>query len=90
MCGTLRHHRLLEVGPTQPRHVPAVALMEVVEVHRIGLEAVMAAIGKIELDNFSERAAGGQAPHGQAGRIPACRGSYERCHHLACPTCNVE
>ena len=50
---------------------PAAALMEVVEAHQIGLEAVMdyidintfgimAAIGKIELDSFRERASMGK------------------------------
>ena len=60
---------------------PAAALMEVVEAHRIGLEAVMdaidmktfglmAAIGKIELDNFRERAAMGKRGSAKQGRIP--------------------
>ena len=57
---------------------PAAALMEVVEAHQIRLEAVMdaidmktfglmAAIGKIELDNFRERVHPGQTGDGQAG-----------------------
>ena len=60
---------------------PAAALMEVVEEHRIGLEAVMdaidmktfglmAAIGKIELDNFRERASMGKRGAARQGRIP--------------------
>ena len=60
---------------------PAAALMEVVEAHRIGLEAVMdaidmktfglmAAIGKIELDNFRERASMGKRGAAKQGRIP--------------------
>ena len=60
---------------------PAAALMEVVEAHRINLEAVMdaidmktfglmAAIGKIELDNFRERAALGKRGSAKLGRIP--------------------
>ena len=60
---------------------PAAALMEVVEAHRINLQAVMdaidlktfglmAAVGKIELDNFRERASMGQARLGQAGPRP--------------------
>ena len=39
---------------------PAAALMEVVEAHQIRLEAVMDAIGKIELDNFRERSTMGK------------------------------
>ena len=57
---------------------PAAALMEVVEAHQIRLEAVMdaidmktfglmAAIGKIELDNFRERSTLGKRGDGQAG-----------------------
>ncbi len=60
---------------------PAAALMEVVEEHRIDLEAVMdaidmktfglmAAIGKIELDNFRERASMGKRGAARQGRIP--------------------
>ena len=60
---------------------PAAALMEVVEAYRIRLEAVMdaidmktfglmAAIGKIELDNFRERAAMGKRGAAKQGRIP--------------------
>ena len=60
---------------------PAAALMEVVEAHRIGIEAVMdaidlktfglmAAIGKIELDNFRERASMGKRGAAKQGRIP--------------------
>ena len=61
---------------------PAAVLMEVVEAHRINLEAVMdaidmktfglmAAIGKIELDNFRERAALGKRGTARQGRIPS-------------------
>ena len=60
---------------------PAAALMEVVEAHRITIEAVldaidmktfglMAAIGKIELDNFRERASMGKRGAAKQGRIP--------------------
>ena len=63
---------------------PAAALMEVVEharAYQIGLEAVMdaidmktfglmAAIGKIELDNFRERASMGKRGAAKQGRIP--------------------
>ncbi len=60
---------------------PAAALMEVVEAHQIQLEAVtdaidmktfglMAAIGKIELDNFRERASMGKRGSAKQGRIP--------------------
>ncbi len=60
---------------------PAAALMEVVEAHRIGIEAVMdaidmktfglmAAIGKIELDNFRERSSMGKRGSAKQGRIP--------------------
>ena len=60
---------------------PAAALMEVVEAHRIDIEAVMdaidmktfglmAAIGKIELDNFRERASMGKRGSARQGRIP--------------------
>ena len=61
---------------------PAAALMEVVEAHQIRLEAVMdaldmktfglmAAIGKIELDNFRERATMGKRGSAKRGRMPA-------------------
>ena len=60
---------------------PAAVLMEVVEAHEIRLEAVMdaidlktfglmAAIGKIELDNFRERATMGKRGAAKQGRIP--------------------
>ena len=60
---------------------PAAALMEVVEAHQIRLEAVMdaidmktfglmAAIGKIELDNFRERATMGKRGTAKQGRMP--------------------
>ena len=60
---------------------PAAALMEVVEAYQIRLEAVMdaidmktfglmAAIGKIELDNFRERASLGKRGTAKQGRIP--------------------
>ena len=60
---------------------PAAALIEVVEAHHIKLEAVMdaidmktfglmAAIGKIELDNFRERASMGKRGMAKQGRIP--------------------
>ena len=60
---------------------PAAALMEVVEAHQIRLEAVMdaidmktfglmAAIGKIELDNFRERSAMGKRGMAKQGRVP--------------------
>ena len=60
---------------------PAAALMEVIEAHRINLEAVMdaidmktfglmAAVGKIELDNFRERASMGKRGNAKQGRIP--------------------
>ena len=66
---------------------PAAALMEVVEAHQIRLEAVldaidmktfglMAAIGKIELDNFRER-----STMGKRG-LP----SRDGCPPAACPT----
>jgi len=61
---------------------PAAALMEVVEAHQVRIEAVMdaidmktfglmAAIGKIELDNFRERAAMGRRGAAKQGRIPS-------------------
>ncbi len=61
---------------------PAAALMEVVEAYRVNLEAVMdaidmktfglmAAIGKIELDNFRERSAMGKRGTAKQGRVPS-------------------
>ena len=61
---------------------PAAALMEVIEAHQIQLEAVMdtidmktfglmAAIGKIELDNFRERSTMGKRGSAKQGRMPA-------------------
>ena len=61
---------------------PAAALMEVVEAYHINLEAVMdaidmktfglmAAIGKIELDNFRERTTMGKRGSAKRGRVPA-------------------
>ena len=66
---------------------PAVALMEVVEAYQIQLEAVMdaidmktfglmAAIGKIELDNFRERASMGKRGSAKQGRMPVGALSY--------------
>ena len=66
---------------------PAAALMEVVEAHQIQLEAVtdaidmktfglMAAIGKIELDNFRERATMGKRGSAKQGRMPAGAAPY--------------
>ena len=60
---------------------PAAALMEVVEAHQLSLESVMdaidmktfglmAAIGKIELDNFRERASMGKRGTAKQGRAP--------------------
>ncbi len=60
---------------------PAAALMEVIEAYQIELEAVMdaidmktfglmAAIGKIELDNFRERTSMGKRGSAKQGRIP--------------------
>ena len=60
---------------------PAAALMEVVEANGIGIEAVMdtidmktfalmAAIGKMEIDNFRERASLGKRGTAKQGRIP--------------------
>ena len=60
---------------------PAAALLEVVEAHQVRLEAVMdsidmktfglmAAIGKIELDNFRERASMGKRGKAKQGRMP--------------------
>ena len=61
---------------------PAAALMEVVEAYQISIRSVMdavdmktfglmAAIGKIELDNFRERASMGKRGTAKQGRIPA-------------------
>ena len=61
---------------------PAAALMEIVEAHQVRIEAVMdaidmktfglmAVIGKIELDNFRERAAMGRRGAAKQGRIPS-------------------
>ena len=69
---------------------PAAALMEVIEAHRINLEAVMdaidmktfglmAAIGKIELDNFRERASMGKRGSAKRGRIPVNNVPYGYC-----------
>ncbi len=66
---------------------PAAALMEVVEAYHINLEAVMdsidmktfglmAAIGKIELDNFRERASMGKRGAAKQGRIPVSNVPY--------------
>ena len=66
---------------------PAAALMEVVEAHQIRLEAVMdaidmktfglmAAIGKIELDNFRERSTMGKRGTAKQGRVPTGRLPY--------------
>ena len=66
---------------------PAAALMEVVEAHQIRLEAVldaidmkpfglMAAIGKIELDNFRERSTMGKRRTAKQGRAPTGRLHY--------------
>ncbi len=66
---------------------PAAALMEVVEAYHINLEAVMdsidmktfglmAAIGKIELDNFRERASMGKRGTAKQGRIPVSNVPY--------------
>ena len=60
---------------------PAAVLMEVIEAYQIDLEAVldsidmktfglMAAIGKIELDNFRERSSMGKRGSAKQGRIP--------------------
>ena len=65
----------------------AAVLMEVVEVHQIKLEAVMdaidmktfglmAAIGKIELGNFRERATMGKRGAAKQGRVPMGRLTY--------------
>ncbi len=61
---------------------PAAALMEVIEAHQIRLEAVMdaidlktfglmAAIGKIELDNLRDRTSLGRRGAAKQGRIPS-------------------
>ena len=66
---------------------PAAALMEVVEAHQIRLKAVMdaiavktfglmAAIGKIELDNFRERSTLGWRGTAKQGRVPTGRLPY--------------
>ena len=66
---------------------PAAALMEVVEAYHINLEAVMdaidmktfglmAAIGKIELDNFRERSSMGKRGTAKQGRIPVSNVPY--------------
>ncbi|MCY4582956.1 MAG: recombinase family protein [Chloroflexi bacterium] len=66
---------------------PAAALMEVVEAYQIEIEAVMdtidmktfglmAAIGKIELDNFRERASMGKRGSAKQGRIPVSNIPY--------------
>ena len=66
---------------------PAAALMEVVEAYQIRIEAVMdaidmktfglmAAIGKIELDNFRERASMGKRGSAKQGRMPTGALSY--------------
>ena len=66
---------------------PTAALMEVVEAYQINLEAVldaidmktfglMAAIGKIELDNFRERASMGKRGTAKQGRIPVSNVPY--------------
>ena len=66
---------------------PAAALMEVVEAHQVQLKAVMdaidmktfglmAAIGKIEIDNFRERASMGRRGMAKQGRIPTSEVPY--------------
>ena len=66
---------------------PAAALMEIVEAHQIRLEAVMdaidmktfglmAAIAKIELDNFRERSTMGRRGTAKQGRAPTGRLPY--------------
>ena len=66
---------------------PAAALMEVVEAYQLRIESVMdaidmktfglmAAIGKIELDNFRERAAMGKRGAAKQGRISTGRPPY--------------
>ncbi len=69
---------------------PAAALMEVVEAHQIRREAVMdaidmktfglmAAIGKIELDNFRERSTMGKRGTTKQGRVPTGNLPYGYC-----------
>ena len=66
---------------------PAAALMEVVDAHQIGLEAVMdaidmktfgimAVVGKIELDNLRERSSMGKRGAAKQGRVPTSRLPY--------------
>ena len=66
---------------------PATALMEVVEAYQLRIESIMdaidmktfglmAAIGKIELDNFRERAAMGKRGAAKQGRISTGRPPY--------------
>ena len=66
---------------------PAAALMEVVEAYQLRIESVMdaidmktfglmAAIGKIEMDNFRERAAMGKRGAAKQGRISTGRPPY--------------
>ena len=66
---------------------PAAAVMEVVEAHQVRIKAVMdtidmktfglmAAIGKIELDNFRERASMGKRGAAKRGRIPTSQVPY--------------
>ncbi len=66
---------------------PAAALMEVIEASHVKLEAVMdsidmktfglmAAIGKLELDSFRERASMGKRGAAKAGRIPVSNVPY--------------
>ena len=66
---------------------PAAALMEVVEAYQIEIEAVMdaidmktfglmAAIGKIEIDNFRERSSMGKRGAAKRGRIPTSQVPY--------------
>ena len=86
-AGPVRHHRLPEVRPPQRGMYPTTELMQVVEASHVKLEAVvdsidkktlglMAAIGKIELDNFRERASMGQRGASKAGRIPVSNVPY--------------
>ncbi len=69
---------------------PAAVLMEVVEAHPIRLEAVMdaidmktfglmAAIGKLELDNFRERSTMGKRGAAKQGRVPVNNAPYGYC-----------
>ena len=69
---------------------PAAALVEVVDAHQIRLEAVMdaidmktfglmAATGKIELDNFRERSTMGRRGAAKQGRVPIGRLPYGYC-----------